>query len=277
MSPDPVQPKRRYADTRLGQMHLTIWPGPADATLPPIVCVHPVPYSGRYFDGFAAGLSRHVSVIAPDLPGYGGSDPLAEPVGIADYAAATADALQNLGIGRYVPLGYHVGSVVAGELALARPKRVPAMVFVGYPFLSEEERAKQRSGLGSGIVNGEDLESLRRRWRATVNSRAAGVRFEPAFVNFVEELRAGENAWFGFHATFHYPMEQRLAKICQPVFVVNGQGSMKAPTEAAVERLADSNCIEMAVPAKGIFELQPDRLAFAITQWLGTVSGSGRD
>ncbi len=268
MSVDSVQPKRRYADTRLGQMHVTIWPGPADATLPPVVCVHPVPYSGRYFDGFAAELSHHVSVIALDLPGYGGSDPLAEPVAIADYAAAIADALQGIGVARYVPLGYHVGSVVVGELALARPKRVPAVVFVGYPFLNEEERAKQRSGLRPGVVNGEDLESLRRRWRATVNNRAAGVRFEPAFVNFVDELRAGENAWFGFHATFHYSMEQRLAKIRQPVFVVNAQGSMKAPTETAVGMLADSTCIEIAVPAKGIFELQPDKLAAAITQWL---------
>ncbi|HHQ14230.1 MAG TPA: hypothetical protein ENK16_04320 [Chromatiales bacterium] len=66
-------------------------------------------------------------------------------------------------------------------------------------------------------------------------------------------------------------MEQRLVKIRQPVFIVNGQGSMKAPTEAAAGILTDSTCIEMAVPAKGIFELQPDKLTSAIVQWLETV------
>ena len=59
-------PRLAYADTRLGQMPLRIWPGPPVASAPAVVCLHPVPYSGRYYDHFAAVLSLRVSVIAPD-------------------------------------------------------------------------------------------------------------------------------------------------------------------------------------------------------------------
>ncbi len=268
-----MPPRRAYADTRLGQVHLKIWPGPPDGKLPPVVCLHPIPYSGRYFDSFAAELARSVSVVAPDLPGYGGSDQLAEPAPLATHAAAIADALQASGIGQFVPLGYHTGSAVAGELALARPKRVPRAVFVTYPYLPAEEREKQLQGLGAVKLNSEELESLRKRWRFTVNNRAAGVPLDGAMTNFIEELRTGENAWFGFHSMFTYSPEERLPAIAQTALVVNLAGSLNEATRAAAERLQHPEYVEFEQMGKGAFDLHPDRLARAVVQFLETDFG----
>jgi pimeloyl-ACP methyl ester carboxylesterase len=260
-----AEPRRIYADTRLGQMHLQLWPGPPEANDPPVVCLHPIPYSGRYFDHFAAELSRRFTVITPDLMGYGGSAPLAEPVDLEQHAAAVADALQEQGIGRYIPLGFHTGSAVAGELALARPKRVPKLVMITYPLMNEDERSKQLQGLGRGSLSGEDLECLRRRWRFTVNNRAAGMPLDRAVINFTEELRAGDNAWFGFYSMFSYQPEDRLPRIKQPALVLNIEGSMKAATRAAAEMLSLSAYEEFSSMSRGIFELHATKLAGAVS------------
>ena len=176
--------------------------------------------------------------------------------------------LQAIGLGRYVPLGYHTGSALAGELAVARPRKVPKAVFVTYPLLDPEERAKQLQGLGRAPLTSEELESLRKRWRFTVHNRAAGVPLERAFDNFVEELRAGEQAWFGFHSMFSYQPEARLPKIRQPVLVINIGGSLRAATTAASELLDTAHCLDFPEMGKGVFELQARRLADATAQFL---------
>lgn len=266
----PAAPRRAYADTRHGQMNLHLWPGPAEGSAPTIVCIHPIPYSGRYFDTFAQELSRYCSVIAPDLPGYGSSTELPEPITIEDHAVAVADALQDQGLARYVPLGFHTGAAVAGELALARPKRVERVVFITYPLLDEEERAKQLHGLGRMPLSGEDLQCLNRRWRFTVNSRAAGVALDRALVNFTEELRAGDKAWFGFHSMFSYEPQARLPKIQQPVLVLNVEGSLKEATKNAAGLLPAASYNEFSTMSRGIFELHAAKLAGGIGEFLAT-------
>lgn len=259
--PDSLRPRLAYQDTRLGQLHLRVWAGPAQSAAPAVVCLHPVPYSGRYFDRFAADLARFTSVVAPDLAGYGGSAPLAEPASIAEHAAAVADALQGLGLGRYVPLGYHTGAAVAAELALARPKKAARVVLAGYPLLSAEDREQQLQALGRGAPVTEELDSLRRRWRFTVQSRAAGVPVERALVNFIDELRAGDQAWFGFQSTFEYVPEERLARLAQPVLVLDIEGSLKAATRAAAGLLRDVTVVTLPHVARGAFELHAAELA----------------
>ncbi len=260
-----------YADTRLGQMHLRIWPGPADALAPPVICLHPVPYSGAYYDAFASLLSQRLSVVAVDMLGYGSSAKLSAPVSIAEHAAAVADALQTQGIGQYVPLGFHTGSAIAVELALARAKRVPKLVCITYPLLDAEERKDQLASLGRVSQAGEQLDSLRRRWRFTVTNRAAGVPLDAAMTNFIEELRAGDDAWFGFQSMFEYPSEERLPKLKQPALVINVEGSLKAVTQAAAELISEARYVEFPSMNKGIFELHTRQLASAVS---GFVEGT---
>lgn len=266
-------PRRGYADTRLGQMHLQVWAGPPEGHAPPIVCLHPVPYSGRYFDHFAAELSRHFSVITPDLMGYGGSAEQTKPPSLEEQAAAVADALQAQGVGQYIPLGYHTGAAVAGELALARPKRVPRLVLISYPYLEEEERTRQLQGLGRGPLSGEELECLRRRWRFTVGNRAAGIPLDRAISNFTEELRAGDNAWFGFHAMFSYRAEERLPKISQPVLLLNVEGSLKQATRAAADLLPQVAYEEFSSMSRGIFELHAAKVAAVVGSFVTADDG----
>ena len=69
-------PRRHYLDNTPGQLHVWQWQGDQSA-LPPIVCLPPVPYGGRFFDSFAQAYDG--PVWSADLPGYGFSDALVDP------------------------------------------------------------------------------------------------------------------------------------------------------------------------------------------------------
>lgn len=70
---------------------------------------------------------RH-RVIALDLPGFGGSDPLAREAKFDEYPATVFAVLDRLGISDAVVVGHSFGGVVALALAARGPERVKAIV-----------------------------------------------------------------------------------------------------------------------------------------------------
>jgi pimeloyl-ACP methyl ester carboxylesterase len=77
-----------------------------------------------------APLGRDRLVVAPDLPGFGGSievPPVGGPDALADTAVAVLDAL---GIARAVVGGVSMGGDVALHLALRHPERVAGLVLI---------------------------------------------------------------------------------------------------------------------------------------------------
>src|SRR5438552_8146015 len=81
--------RRGYFECRYGQLHVhnSIPPGGGFEEGIPLLCIHKLPLSGRVFERFLAIAGQDRSVYAPDLPGFGDSDPPATCPTIADYAA----------------------------------------------------------------------------------------------------------------------------------------------------------------------------------------------
>lgn len=87
-----------------------------------IVCVHGVSRSGRDFDVLARALSEEdTRVVAPDLPGRGGSEWLASPAHYTDraYTAAMAALVARLDVAQIdwigTSLGGHIGMLLASQ------------------------------------------------------------------------------------------------------------------------------------------------------------------
>ncbi len=74
-------------------------------------------------------LSRSYSVVAPDLPGLGGSD-APDSISLAASAGLLKDLLGHLGIERAAVVGNSFGVAVALELAAAHPERVGRLIAV---------------------------------------------------------------------------------------------------------------------------------------------------
>ena len=107
---------------------------------PPVVLLHESPRSSAAFIPMIEALAERFTVIAPDTPGYGGSDPLAlHRPQIPDYAGALGEMQDVLGLERVALFGRHTGAAIAIEFANLYPERVSGIVLDGCPAFTPEE------------------------------------------------------------------------------------------------------------------------------------------
>ncbi len=107
---------------------------------PPVLLLHESPVSSAAFVPLIGSLAERFTVIAPDTPGYGGSDPLAlHRPQIPDYADALREVVDGLGLERVAVFGRHTGAAIAIEFANLHPERVSGVVLDGCPAFTPEE------------------------------------------------------------------------------------------------------------------------------------------
>jgi pimeloyl-ACP methyl ester carboxylesterase len=123
----------RFVAVEGGRLHvLELGPSGREEQLP-IVLVHGA--SGNLNDlrlGLGDRLARNRRVILVDRPGHGWSD---RPGGTADasparQAALIMEALDRMGVDRFVLLGHSLGGAVASALALTWPHRLAGLVLL---------------------------------------------------------------------------------------------------------------------------------------------------
>jgi len=113
---------------------------------PVVLLLHQSPQSSREMEPLIAAWGSTFTLIAPDSPGYGFSDPLQQaglPVqsaSIDDFATATLEFAAALGLERFGIYGFHTGASIGVALAHRFPARVSAVAANGLVVLTEEER-----------------------------------------------------------------------------------------------------------------------------------------
>ncbi|WP_157117853.1 alpha/beta fold hydrolase [Oceanicoccus sagamiensis] len=105
--------RRGYIDTRIGQIH---YREAGNSDLPSLVMFHQVPSTSAMYEVLMERLANQFHIIAPDMPGFGGSDALNEAVTIKAYADILHEALLALGIHQCLVFGHHTGASVAVQL-----------------------------------------------------------------------------------------------------------------------------------------------------------------
>lgn len=145
--------------------------GPRSAEVP-VVLLHGLGAASHYWSETAIDLFRAGrTVIVPDAPGSGRSDPPAPGTGwgIPGRVAAVSALLDALGIRKADLVGHSLGGWTAGAFALAEPHRVRRLVLVdaaGFskpdPRAEEELRASLSPGDRAGARRLYDLLFLRK-------------------------------------------------------------------------------------------------------------------
>lgn len=197
----------------------------------PLVCLHPLPHSGAFFDRFKAASGGTRPLLAPDYPGYGRSPAPRQPPTIELYAAAIAARLTAepaiRADGATHALGFHTGCLVAIELALRYPNLIDQLVLVDIPYFPPPRRAE-----------------LARDYAADDSSQA------------------------GFRAAFSYECEARFAAVTHDGLIIATSSSLREPTRAAAKRLQHMRYSDADTVVKPAFEAGAATLAALVGGFL---------
>jgi pimeloyl-ACP methyl ester carboxylesterase len=233
--------RRGYYECRLGQLHVhnAMPPGGGFEEGVPLLCVHDLTGSGRMFAQFMSLAGHDRSVYAPDLPGFGESDgPAARPA-VGDYAAALGDFIDSLRLRQLAVLGVRAGTLLATELAIARPSQVTRVIMVSVPLLSESER------------------------QAALRIAAAPPAVDTAW-------RPADWLRWPLEAAAQYPLRERLPRLTQRLLVLRPRDELWEPTGRARDVLPGTRLVDLEQPAAEVFASVPQRVAEAVREFLRT-------
>lgn len=97
---------------------------------PAVVLIHGLASSSETWDGVIPELAAHARVVAPDLPGHGGSTNPGGDYSLGAHATGIRDLMVALGIERATFVGHSFGGGVAMQAAYQFPERCERLVLV---------------------------------------------------------------------------------------------------------------------------------------------------
>ena len=234
---------------------------------PPVVLLHASPLSSASLAPVAAALDDRFTVIAPDTPGYGLSDPLVSPPAtLHDYLPTFAAFLDALGLQRVALYGTATGAQIAMEFAKAYPDRIAHLVLDNCAHFEDAWRDAVLPRYFPDLTAREDGGHLATLWTMVRDlftffpwcERSADTRLArpmpPAEVlqaMAVDFLRAGPDYHLAYRLAFDNERAANVQALRVPTTLLDWQGSLLAPfTRALIDQgLPDTVAVRPAGPA----------------------------
>jgi len=134
----------------------------------PVVLLHGLGGAASNWSAVAPRLARSRRVLVPELPGHGGSAPLAATPSLEPFADAVLAVAQAEDALPAAVVGHSLGGVVALRLAARRPDAVSAVVVAAAAGISSGARAAEAVLAVLGLVQpGRAVARYRRRWASS--------------------------------------------------------------------------------------------------------------
>jgi pimeloyl-ACP methyl ester carboxylesterase len=216
----------------------------------PIVLVHGLA-SGRSLKPMIRALGRR-PVFAPDLPGFGMSDPPLHPLDVPGLADALRRWMLDSGLAPAILVGFSFGCQVAVDLAARYPAAVDRLVLVG-PAFDPEARTPGRIAM---------------RW--VRNAAHSSPRLAPAIVHDMIDARPWRSVRT-LRRALEYPFEDRLGEIEAPTLVVRPERDHLVSaewTERVAELIPDTELVVLPKTAHSIGARDAIRLSALLAPFL---------
>jgi pimeloyl-ACP methyl ester carboxylesterase len=217
---------------------------------PLVLLLHQSPLSSRDLEPTMQRWCHHFTMLAPDTPGYGLSDPFGrDRVEMEDIADAVVEFMDAVGIECAPVYGFHTGAMIAAALAESHPERVACAAVNGYAVLTREERDDILAHYLPRFAPSWDGSHLTWLWARLREQTVFFPWYSPHLANrmnidmpapdvlqtgALEFLRAGDNYRIGYRAAFTFDGIAALARVGVPTLVT---AAMHDPLHAHLERI----------------------------------------
>lgn len=187
---------------------------------PPVVLVHGLGGSPRWWSRTTHALAEVHRVIVPELPGFGfGLGAGRAPFRLAEAPDVLRALMDGLGLGSARLVGHSLGALVCAGLAARAPRRVERLVLIAPPL-----RCAGAGLLGNALPLARTLLGLPLAATVTVATDIA-ARSPLALLRAAAELLGTEHA-------------SELARILAPTLVLWGARDVLVPASGATELAA---------------------------------------
>lgn len=216
----------------------------------PVLLLHPSPLSSAFMERLGLFLSDSFEVYAPDLPGYGLSEPLARPPQqMADYVPFLREFMKKKRLQRVRLYGTATGCQLAIAFALAFPQCVERLVGENACHFEDDERAALFHTYFPDLSPRPDGSHLLRAWEMCYKtcigfpwtavpdgtSLPAGVSLAQVQAMVDDTLLAGEQYAAAYRAAFEHERVEHVQALQVPAVFILWQHSVMRPY---MERLA---------------------------------------
>jgi 3-oxoadipate enol-lactonase len=236
---------------------------------PVVVLIHAFPLDSSMWDGQIAALSARYRVVAPDLPGFGGSD-VQEGLTVDAAADAVAEVLDRLGAdGPVFVGGLSMGGYVALAFGRLYPQRVHGLILADTKADPDDEAARAKRDDAIRKVQDHGVSALVENMLPNL-IHAGGSVGEKVRAIANRQSAAGVSA--ALRALRDRPdARPALPHMAAPVLVIVGEHDAVTPPEKAEELAAGlSNARLVRIPAAGHLSNldDPDMFNAAVTTFL---------
>ncbi|THD68730.1 MAG: alpha/beta fold hydrolase [Bradyrhizobium sp.] len=202
-----------------------------DPASPPLVFLHGIGGAARSWRGQLGAFSNRYRAIAWDMPGYGGSAPLAT-VSIAALAGALQDFLGQVGAAKPVIVGHSIGGMIVQQWLVTNPRTARAVVLAQTsPAFGKPDGDWQKSFIGARLGpldRGETLVSL----APSLVKELVGDNPDPQGLELARDCMAAVPP-ASYRATMMalmgFDLRNALRNIAVPTLVLSGSKDNNAP------------------------------------------------
>ncbi|MEP6475261.1 MAG: alpha/beta fold hydrolase, partial [Gemmatimonadota bacterium] len=186
-----------------------------------IVLVHGSPGDAEVFNGLGPLLARRYRVLAPDLPGFGGSSHAVPDYSIRAHARYLLQWLDSLHIANAHLVGFSMGGGVAEEVSRQAPGRIRSLILLSGIGVQEDEL------LGDYYLN-HTIHGLQ---LAAIWLLREGT---PHF-GWLDDATLGIPYARNFYDSDQRPLRAALIAWNGPTLILHGQDDPLVPIDAARE------------------------------------------
>lgn len=216
-----------------------------DPELPTAVFLHPLMLNSMFWWDQLRGLGDVRHCIAPDLPGFGRSEPLRlDGIDLGELARDVLACLDEWGVRQPVDLvGLSASALVAALVAAAAPKRVRSLTLMSAPFIETMGEAydRYRSEMARLAVV-EDKGVVFRRMLDYVVGPNLGLMERARYRSMLEETRYEMLVAFLTRTTVALPADLDRRLTMPILFPVGEHDTLMSPSQAGEQasRFADA-------------------------------------